>query len=104
MKDKNFYDGKWMGKIVMGAENVGSNEGFTIFRNHRTEPNDFSMEYPCHFCDDFVPTAIKIPGTHFQICSSCLNKMQEAINKFVVSNFKKDFEESKKGNDLCGLA
>ena len=76
----NFVENQRYGKWVM-------KEGeFIIYRNRRTKPNDFKMEYRCDFCDDFVPTVIGIPGTQLFICSSCLNKMQEAINKFVVFN------------------
>lgn len=59
---------------------------FNILRNERTKANDFSMEYPCDFCQRFAGQVIELPETplwHFiwqgenqysrrpYICSAC---------------------------------
>lgn len=79
-----------------------------ILRNERPEPNVFQNKHNCDFCDDFVPQVITFEiavGQTFKtakqtmfVCSGCLQKMIDRLNKNMVDNFQKDFEESRKGD------
>lgn len=83
---------------------------FNILRNKRTEANDFSMEYPCDFCQRFAGQVIELPnpiGSSMdiidedtgprepRICSACLHDMQEAMSKNIRDHFESDFQESR---------
>jgi ribosomal protein RSM22 (predicted rRNA methylase) len=86
-------------------------DNLCVLRNHRTEENDFSMEHPCDFCDDFVGYVVQIPDTRtyrkvskeeglyavreMQICKTCLTKMIEVLDKNIVENFQNDVDKLK---------
>lgn len=88
---------------------------FNILRNKRKEANDFSMEYPCDFCQRFAGQVIEMPipanksiryigfgEKRFgrpNICSACLHDMQEAMSKNIRDNFESDFQESRQGGE-----
>lgn len=59
---------------------------YKIFSNKRIEPNNFSMDYGCSFCEKFNPKVIEIPTTTFLICYSCLHKMMKALEKAMMED------------------
>jgi hypothetical protein len=84
---------------------------YKILRNKRTEPNDFKMEHSCDFCCRFASQVLTIHPkfTTFKeltnnICRTCLQEMCDALDKNMVDNFQKDFEESRrKQNDYTNV-
>lgn len=91
---------------------------YKILRNKRLNPNDFKMDNPCDFCNNFCSQVICIPNTEHaikaeslngdlfeirekQICDTCLTRMIEALNKNMVDNFQKDFELRQDISKLC---
>lgn len=78
--------------------------GFTILRNERKGENDFSMDYPCDYCNSFVEQVISLENTcedgynhdcEILICKGCLSRLIEALDKNMQENFQLDFEASR---------
>jgi hypothetical protein len=80
---------------------------FDVFRNKRVEPDNFETNHPCDFCDSYTNAVVKIPLMFIRsfyisadrsplICKGCLTRMIEEIDKTIVDNFEKDFQEARK--------
>lgn len=63
-----------------------------VYVNKRVEPEKFDGEFQCNFCTNFSSQVIRIPMSPFKICNTCLNSLSEKLNKNIVDNFQKDFE------------
>ena len=70
-----------------------------IYKNSRAEENDFTMQYPCDYCNRFVGQIAKIvnPVTFCvnRICKTCLSETIEMLDKNMQENFQPDFEKSR---------
>jgi len=77
---------------------------FIVLHNERVKEDDFSMDNPCDFCNDFSSHVIELPSTSLwqflwqgenqysrmpRICGTCLHEMQEALKKNFVEGMKK---------------
>ena len=66
-----------------------------ILRNKRCEhPMDFSMKFPCDFCNDYV-SQVAVISFGIPICKSCLQEVIDKLDKNMRDNFQKDFDEER---------
>ena len=73
---------------------------YDIYTNKRAKLNDFKMDHPCNFCNDYVNQVVRISHchssftkTHVQICKNCLGRMIEALDENMINNFKSDYQQ-----------
>ena len=64
-------------------------QNYTIIKNPRIDPNDFTITKNCDYCTSYINQVILLPKTNKYICKSCLHNLITALDKNMLDEFKR---------------